>query len=98
VVDLLQLDIFVILQAVFQPLQGLFDGLVYGLNDPTFTTNYKRLALRFVASAQYTSIQDLHCEYEYRSHNNYAVDNLAIEQKLFEPVPGVSRSSLILHK
>lgn len=35
----------VLLQAIFQPLQGLFDAIVYGATDPTFTTNYKVINL-----------------------------------------------------
>lgn len=34
-----------LLQATFQPLQGLFDAIAYGANDPSFTTNYKVLSL-----------------------------------------------------
>jgi len=38
------------MQAIFQPLQGLFDAIVYGATDPTFTTNYKVYKIYYIFS------------------------------------------------
>lgn len=36
-----------LLQAIFHPLQGFFDSVAYGINEPAFTTNYKLLFIRW---------------------------------------------------
>jgi len=35
-----------LLQGIFNPLQGLFDGVAYGVNEPAFTSNYKLLCIK----------------------------------------------------
>eukprot|EP00026_Physarum_polycephalum_P012244 Phypoly_transcript_12532.p1 GENE.Phypoly_transcript_12532~~Phypoly_transcript_12532.p1 ORF type:complete len:324 (+),score=5.27 Phypoly_transcript_12532:138-1109(+) len=69
--------VLLLLQSVFQPLQGLLDALVYGVNDPTFTTNYKRLAETCCSRHRgYTAIEEAKSEfffdYEYTSNSNYS--------------------------
>jgi hypothetical protein len=39
--------ILYLLQAIFHPLQGFFDSVAYGINEPAFTLNYKMLFIKW---------------------------------------------------
>jgi len=42
-----EIYILFLLQAIFHPLQGFFDSVAYGINEPAFTSNYKMLFIRW---------------------------------------------------